>query len=1014
MRYLLSVCLLFLFSTSYSQDSLGFYWNRVIGGTGDDIMPLQCTPDVLLQNSSAFDFTPSVLRRPDLQLAANGRLIMVNSTYSKDGDVKGLRLYADTATKGADVLVTCLDSTGRIIWKKCLGGSGNDYGTAIYVETDGYLVAGSTVSADGDFTNSLGYALPFLVKIDLNGNVLWKRTYPQGSSADMIDSRVEAVKKLPDGKYVLLINRSSALNGNYRFTTELMQVDASGNFSNLTVFAGNQSIIASGIVVRDDGSLLVAGTTAATTGPIVTPNGNGAWVSGFLTKLQFNGTAYGISWIIYPWAYNNASHTRLMDMVQTTDGSIYVSGSGFSYSGGQSKGFIYKYDSVGNFKWFRDYSSFAHRVIFSLDNANNNGILFSAFSDGVCGFNYNHVVIGRVDSTGALVWQKCTTGDDDDFGLRVKYISEAAHYVLAVTNSTILPSHTYNRNFSENGNMVCPSDLWLFKSGLGNIINGTVFLDLNGNNIQNTGEPLLPNVWVRTGKDSIRTKGAYTYTGRYTIAVDTGKYTTKVVLPAGVPFTVSPSNDVVTFTTLGNTRTTAFAVKPIGSIYDLDVHLSPIGLPRLGRDLSYKVTARNMGTQAINGNTITLVKDSRLTFVSATTPPLQVIGDTLIWNYSSFPILTEQSILISFHSAIPPALNIGDTLRLSAKVQHTQTDATPLNNSKSIEQIVVGPMDPNNKLEVHNGKLGATAYTNGEYLDYLINFQNMGTDTAFYVEVRDTLDARLDVSTMQMTASSHPAVLSVSNNNQLTWKFNTIRLATLSQNEDSSKGYIAFRVKPVSGLAVGDTIKNSASIYFEYNLPVVTDTTKTRLSAEALPVRLLSLAALPLGKQISVAWKTTSETGNRTYEVERSTDATRFEKIGVLAARQGTGIRSYTFDDYNVDKTRRYFYRLKIVGIDYRADFSPVVNACLCNTPNELTISPNPGDGIVNILLTGVKGKTTLTVYDAAGKACFSRTVMASGVFNEWADLTRLANGMYTIRIANNTHVSTQRWLKAK
>ena len=1013
MRYLLTCYFLLLFSNSYAQDSLGFYWNRVIGGSANDVTPLGCTPAVLSQTSSGFDFTQDVLRRPDLQIASNGRLIMVSITWSKDGDLRGLRQYADTANNKADVLVTCLDSTGRIIWKKCLGGSNNDFGTAAFADVDGYLIAGSTTSGDGDFTATGTSAIPFLVKMDFNGNILWKKTYPQGSSADMIDSRVEAVKKLPTGNYLMLLNRSSAYLSNSKFTTELMQTDNVGNYANLSVFSGNRSIVAAGMVVRDDGSVLLGGTTAATTGPIITPNGS--WVTGYLAKLQFNGSAYSITWIKYPWAFNNSSHTRLMDIVQTRDGSIYLPGTGFSFSNGEGKGILFKYDSSGNFKWTRDYSSFFHRVIYAVDTAGNNGVLFSAFSDGVCAFNYNHVVIGRVDSVGLLLWQKCSTGDNDDYGLRVRYISETAHYVLAVTNSTILPSHTYNKRYIDiAGNMVCPSDLWLIKSGPGNLINGTIFLDLNNNNIQNTGEPLLPNLWVRTGKDTIRTKGVFTYSGRFTIVVDTGRYHTNVLLPAGVPFTIFPSPDSHTFNTVGNSRTIAFAVKPSSSIYDLDINVSPISPPRLNRDLAYKITARNMGSLAISSNTISLVKDPRLSFVSATPAPAQVVGDTLKWNYSSFPVLSEQGIFITFHTPVPPLLNIGDTLRLLAKVQHTQTDATPVNNSKKIEQIIIGPVDPNDKQEGHNGKLTPTAYTNGEYLDYLINFQNMGTDTAFYVEIRDTLNARLDISTIQMIASSHPCVLSVTNNNQLTWKFNTIRLSALSQNADSSKGFIAFRVKPVSGLSPGDSIKNNAAIYFEYNAPVITNTTVTKLTTLALPVKLVSLSALPInGKYISISWKTASEINHKGFEVERSTDAVNFKKISwSLAFNQAPGLHTYSIDDYSVEKNTKYYYRLKVVSVDNDIEYSPVTSACLCGYSSRLIVTPNPGNGLFNIAMAGIKGEATVSIYNSNGKVYLIKMISTNGTLNELVDIRHLPPGAYIISVANNNETNTQILLK--
>src|ERR1019366_6719788 len=39
-----------------------------------------------------------------------------------------------------------------------------------------------------------------------------------------------------------------------------------------------------------------------------------------------------------------------------------------------------------------------------------------------------------------------------------------------------------------------------------------------------------------------------------------------------------------------------------------------------------------------------------------------------------------------------------------------------------------------------------------------------------------------------------------------------------------SKGFVTFKVKKMSSLSLGTTISNTASIYFDYNTPVVTNT----------------------------------------------------------------------------------------------------------------------------------------------------------------------------------------------
>ncbi len=59
------------------------------------------------------------------------------------------------------------------------------------------------------------------------------------------------------------------------------------------------------------------------------------------------------------------------------------------------------------------------------------------------------------------------------------------------------------------------------------------------------------------------------------------------------------------------------------------------------------------------------------------------------------------------------------------------------------------------------------------------------------------------------------------------WRFDNIQLPVSIANTSIGKGYITFKVKPMSGYAVGDIIPNSAAIYFDYNPAIVTNTYTT-------------------------------------------------------------------------------------------------------------------------------------------------------------------------------------------
>ena len=59
--------------------------------------------------------------------------------------------------------------------------------------------------------------------------------------------------------------------------------------------------------------------------------------------------------------------------------------------------------------------------------------------------------------------------------------------------------------------------------------------------------------------------------------------------------------------------------------------------------------------------------------------------------------------------------------------------------------------------------------------------------------------------------------------------FQDIHLVDSFHNEPQSHGYITYRIKPKNNLVIGDVINNSASIYFDFNAPVITNTQKTKV-----------------------------------------------------------------------------------------------------------------------------------------------------------------------------------------
>ncbi|MBI3134421.1 MAG: T9SS type A sorting domain-containing protein [Bacteroidetes bacterium] len=146
--------------------------------------------------------------------------------------------------------------------------------------------------------------------------------------------------------------------------------------------------------------------------------------------------------------------------------------------------------------------------------------------------------------------------------------------------------------------------------------------------------------------------------------------------------------------------------------------------------------------------------------------------------------------------------------------------------------VVTGSYDPNDKtgfpLGVGNDHLIAA---NGK-MDYVIRFQNTGTDTAFTVVIRDTLDLDLDIFSVQSGVASHDYSFQMYGPRVLEWTFNNILLPDSNVNEPASNGFLTFTVNQVPGLADGTEITNTGNIYFDFNPPIITNTTSHIIGSE--------------------------------------------------------------------------------------------------------------------------------------------------------------------------------------
>lgn len=200
-----------------------------------------------------------------------------------------------------------------------------------------------------------------------------------------------------------------------------------------------------------------------------------------------------------------------------------------------------------------------------------------------------------------------------------------------------------------------------------------------------------------------------------------------------------------------------------------------------------------------------------------------------------FPkLLLYETKTIEIRSTIDLNAQPGNILTITGDISgDVPPDPFPGNNHFKCDVLITNSFDPNDK-QVNPIGLGQTGVISpaDSLLTYAIRFQNTGTDTAFTVVVRDTLDKQVyDLGSIEPLMSSHPYRLDLEQGHILVFTFNPILLPDSSTSQQGSSGYAVFRIRLRAGLPSGTAIQNRAAIYFDYNQPVITNTAGNTLLA---------------------------------------------------------------------------------------------------------------------------------------------------------------------------------------
>jgi uncharacterized repeat protein (TIGR01451 family) len=379
--------------------------------------------------------------------------------------------------------------------------------------------------------------------------------------------------------------------------------------------------------------------------------------------------------------------------------------------------------------------------------------------------------------------------------------------------------------------MVHSNHLTVYREGgLGSLLaeplnhfSGVVYFDANDNAMVDAGDIPLPfqrvlnvaadSVYLFTGND-----------GRYIAHAAPGEYEIRI---SPHPDWVVQNNVTSYAVELGETPLDGFdfLVKPNSAAFQLEGQFTG-GFPRCRSLAPHWIDVFNDHTFPAVAK-LEFTYDESCSYVAASPMPDEVNGHTLIWN--ALALGPRGSSRVTVHLLMPDEQSTGDSISHFWVVGGTFADGVESEpDSGAYSTVVRCAYDPNDKLAASEGPQDGDYAAWDAPLTYTIRFQNTGNDTAFTVVIADTLDSNLDLASFELLGHSHPMRTTLSADGVMHFIFEDIALPDSTTNFAGSQGYVRYRIRGKEG-PLPLQVRNTAYIYFDFNRPIVTNTTESWL-----------------------------------------------------------------------------------------------------------------------------------------------------------------------------------------
>ena len=413
---LLALCL--IGTLSYAQQAPAIQWQKCLGGTSSD-------------------------GANSIQPTADGGYILAGNTNSINGDVTGNH-------GGSDAWVMKISNTGSLQWQKALGGTNTDSASSIQPTADGgYILAGYTQSTDGDITGNHGLYDAWVAKLSSTGSLQWQK-----SLGGTYDDRVQSIQPTSDGGYVVAgftLSSNGDVTGYHGGQDAwVVKLSATGAIIWQKALGGTGSDVANSIQPTTDGGYILAGYTQSTDGDLT---GNHGLYDAWVVKLSstgnlqwqkaFGGTSDDGAQSIQ---FTPDGGYFVVGLTWSNDGDVIG-------NHGNADAWVVKLSSTGSLQWQNTLGGTSGDFAQNFQPTTDGGYIVAGYTQSINGdVTGNHggsdAWVLKLNSTGSLQWQKCLGGTSNDQAQTIQPAPDGG-YIVAGTAISIDGNVTGNQGYGD-------------------------------------------------------------------------------------------------------------------------------------------------------------------------------------------------------------------------------------------------------------------------------------------------------------------------------------------------------------------------------------------------------------------------------------------------------------------------------------------------------------------------------------------------------------------------------------